>query len=223
MNSKSSKQTKGKKQVNPIQRRVPRPKLKLSFDGQLLNGTGYLTPMSSLFNFASAVYPVDCSQVLTVISANNVNQSVSYDLQAITRYYNQFVYRSLKFSWIPYVSPGIADGGSQVYIAYIDNSEQISNAIGAAPSVIFSETKAARNARFFNAWERFEFNVPLTRRHNSFDQNTVNTYAADTCDRSVQGAVIVATATNSAAVNLGQWRVTYELELRELNPGMLST
>lgn len=198
--------------------------MRVNFDGQMLNGTQYMSPMATLVNQAFGIYLLDTSNVSgTGVSSAYVIQGVTRDLSAIVSSYNEFKYRSVRFDWVPFVAPGVADGSSQIYIAYIDNAELIANSTAASTTVAnsFNLAKNARNSKFFNAWERFSFTVPLTSRRKTFDTNTnasLGAAAVDIIDRSVQGAVISgAFSTATAAVSLGQWRVTYEVELYELN------
>lgn len=205
--------------TNPIYRNpVAKPRIKFSFDGQMFNGTGFSTPPVTITNAAASVYYVDCSSISTTFpTANKYIQSVAQDFAAVTKLYNEYVYHSLKLDWMPYVAPGVADGGSQIYIGYVDNAEEIAALDAATVTVTYNTTKAARNMKFFNAWERYSYSVPLTRRRKTFDTNNALSITADTADRSVQGAVIVGMNSNTAAAFLGQWRFTYVLELRTLN------
>lgn len=202
-------------------RQSPRPKIKVNFDGQILHGFGYMNPVATLVNQAAGVYFVDFSNVAgTLGGANLYTQSVGYDCLAISRYYNEFVYTSLQFEWIPNIAPGVADAGTQCYVSFIDNPEGIFNNLGAGVATQFSLAKNARNSKFFNAWERFVYNVPLTRRRKTFDTNYNYTADANTFDRAMQGAVIFGINSVSAAATLGQWRVTYTAELSKLDFGM---
>jgi len=205
------------RKANPIVFNRPNPRIRVNFDGQMLNGTGFMAPLVTLVNTAQAVYIADCSTTNVATAVNNDYQCINYDLTNISKYYNEYIYHSIHMEWVPYTSPGIADGGSQMYIAFIDNPEVISNAIGAAIPNVYTLAKTSRDMKFFNAWERFVYKVPLTRRHNTFDVNLTDVYAADTVDRSVQGAVLVGATSPSAGVSLGQFRVSYHLELRKLN------
>ncbi len=205
---------------NPLtQAGTSRPKMNMNFDGQFLNGSQFLAPMVTLVNQATGLYALDCSNNNTTgIGVNAYVAGVSYGLIAISSVYNEYVYRSVRFDWLPYVSPSSADGGSQIYVGYVDNAEEISGLSSASIASAFNTSKAIRNMRFFNAWERFSYTVPLTRRRKIFDVNVNASYSnADTVDRSVQGAVVVGVNSVSAAASLGQWRVTYLLELRGLD------
>jgi len=220
-NNKSK--SKNKTKQNPLTHKIIRnPRPKVHFDGQILNGTGYMVPNASLINLYAGMYAIDCSNTAGTIVANQYIQSTAYDLLAITKLYNEFVYHSVRYDWVPNVSPGVADGGSQIYIGYIDNAEEIVTWVGAAVGTAFNIAKTGRNTKFFNAWERFSYNVPVSHKQKTFDTNyNLAAYSdSNVNDRSVQGAVVFGASTLSAAVTLGQWRVTYVLELRGLNVNM---
>jgi len=215
-NNKSKHKKYGKHKVNPLTVMKSRPKVNFHFDGQILNGTGFSVPLVTVSNFAAGIYFVDCSNVQSG-GSGLFYQSISKDFSSITDYYNEYFYHSVHCEWMPYISPGIADGGSQIYICYIDNAEEMAGLPGSSIATNFNIAKSSRNMKFFNAWERFSYNVPLSRRRKTFDVNTNTAYTVDVVDRSVQGAVITGLSSSSAAVSLGQWRFTYILELRNLN------
>jgi len=221
MHNKKNK-SKIHRKANPIVVSRPNPRIRVNFDGQMLNGTGFMTPLVTVANGACAMYIADCATTVVSVAANDYYQSINYDLTNISKYYNEYIYHSIHMEWVPYTSPGISDGGSQIYIAYIDNSEVLSNAIGAAVGTVYNIAKTSRDMKFFNAWERFVYKVPLSRRHNTFDVNLTDLYTIDTVDRSVQGAVIVGATSPSASVALGQFRVSYHLELRKLNYNLVT-
>jgi hypothetical protein len=209
---------------NPLYRSNPsRPRMRVNFDGQLLNATAFTTPALTVANQATALYLLDTSNVNGIVAAqaNALIQGVMKDYTAITTVYNEYVVRSMRFDWIPYVSPGSADAGSQIYIAYLDNPEGITALASSTVATGFATAKLARDSKYFNAWERFSYSVPLgTTRRKSFDTNTNEVVVADTLDRATQGAVIVGYNSISAAVSLGQWKVTFVTELRRLTPGL---
>lgn len=207
------------RKVNPMyQQQVPRPRMNFSFDGQQLNGSGYSTPVATLLNTAAYIIYVDFSvKTGNGTFANTYERSMGSDYTGISGLYNEFIYHTARVDWVPWVSPGTADGGSQVYIDYIENPEIVSNATGGSVTTVFNLAKNGRNAKFFNAWERFSYHVPLARRRKTFDVNTNSTYTIDICDRTVQGAVFCGFASSSAAVTLGQFRITYLAELQKLN------
>lgn len=220
MVNKSRNGLKTKRKRNPLTQqltRISRPRL--NFDGQVLNGTGYFSPIVTITNGASAVYTLDVSNLSGAgILANMYNASLAVDLLAIAKLYNEYIYRSVTISWVPFVAPGVADGASQIYVGYIDNAEEMAGMLSAVtPGTVFNVAKAARNSRFFNAWERFTYNVPLSNRRKSFDTNVNTLQTTDTIDRSTQGSIVVGFSSVSAAASLGQFRVTYKLELRNLN------
>jgi hypothetical protein len=195
-----------------------RPRMKVNFDGQFLNGTTYTATVFTALNSASGVYFVDCANTArTGNTSNNQEQSIASSFNAMTALYNEFVYRSLVCEWVPLVSPGVADGGSQCYVSYIDNAEDIERFVGATTASVIGAAKFGRNTKFFNAWERFTYTVPLTNRRKTFDVNQNNSYIVDSTDRSVQGAVLFGANAISAAISLGSWRFRYIIELRGLN------
>jgi hypothetical protein len=215
-NKKKTNDVRRKPNPLTVSHRVPRPSV--AFDGQNLNGTGYFIPNVTIANRAGGCYSVDFGNIAGAgIAANAYLQSVGYDLLAIAKLYNEYVYNSLRFEWVPNVAPGVADAGSQMYLSYIDNAEEIASLQTATAATMFDVSKNARNSKFFNAWEKFVYNVPLSRRRKTFDTNYTNSYTTDTIDRSVQGAVVFGANSLTAGVQLGQWRVSYEAKLLKLN------
>jgi hypothetical protein len=215
--NKMKNQNKRKPNPNTVRHtRVPRPIV--NFNGQNLNGSGYFPPFTTLVNTAAAIYSLDTSTLASSGPANLYFQSINYDLNAISKVYNEFVYHSIRMEWVPFVAPGVADGGGQLYVCYVDNVEEIANIMATtSPNVVFDVAKNARNAKFFNAWERFIYDVPVSRRKKLFDTNSTSLQTIDVIDRSCQGAVISGGYSLSASSSLGQWRTTYMLELRNLN------
>nr|QDH87305.1 MAG: hypothetical protein H3BulkLitter163859_000002 [Riboviria sp.] len=195
---------------------VRRPRMRVGFDGQVLNGTMFSNTANTLANQAAAIFPVDCSNTSATV-ASIVTQSLANGLTGVTSIYNEYAYRSVRMEWMPFVSPGVADGGSQIYVSYVDNPEEVAFLFSGTVSTVFSTCKSTRNVKCFNAWERFVVNVPLTYRRKTFDVNNNIVYTTDSNDRSVQGAIIVGYNSPSAAVTLGQWHITYSLELRSMN------
>jgi len=215
-NNRSKRKKSGKRKVNPLTVMNSRPKVNFHFDGQVLNGTGFSQPLVTVANFAVGIYYVDCSSVQAG-GAGLWYQSISKDFATLTDYYSEYIFHSVQCDWLPYVSPGIADGGSQVYICYLDNAEEMATLPGSSIATVFNIAKSSRNMKFFNAWERFSYHVPLSRRRKTFDTNYNTAYTVDVVDRSVQGVVVTGHVSSSAIVSLGQWRYTYTLELRNLN------
>lgn len=213
------------KKNTTVARRTPmsspnnrRPSMKVNFDGQILNGATYSAPALTAANSATSLYYLDCANTSrTGSTAAQQEQSVTSTFSPMTALYNEFIYKTVTMEWVPAISPGVADAGSQIYLAYIDNAEDIAGVTAASVSTVFGVAKYGRNTRFFNAWERFTCTVPLTNRRKLFDVNTNSSYLADVVDRSVQGAVVVGYSSISAAVLLGSWRFHYSVELRGLN------
>lgn len=213
-----------KKRTNPVYRpkvRVPRPKIQ--FDGQYLNGTHVYTPITTggvTPKTASALYFVDGGTVSATV--NSVfKESIPINLDAIVNKYNEFVYESLVLEWIPAISPGLADAGAQITVAYVDNPEQIVTCNSLTSPNLISMNQLVRNMRSFNAWERFTVTIPLSRRLSKFNVNSTGTVVTDVnaVERSVQGLVTVGFSSITDAVVLGSFRSRYRIKLFGLNYG----
>lgn len=221
-NSKSNRNPKSQRS-NPAQiPRYVRPKVNLNFDGQTLRGLQFSPAVTTISNVAGSIHFVDASSTTsTGVAANVYLQSCSQTLAGVTKIYNEYKYKSLSFQWMPYVSPGVVEGGAQIYISYLDNPEAVSNAVLAPATDVFTAAKGARNMRCFNAWERYTYTVPLSSRRKSFDVNNILvTSVPDILDRSVQGAVVVGYNSPTAATSLGQWRITYDMDLMRMDYAM---
>lgn len=213
-----------RRKINPIYRRktrIPRPMV--NFDGQYLNGTHVYFPINTggtTTTQAHELFFVDGG----TISSNALSvfkESIPINLDGIVGKYNEYVYESLTLEWFPAVAPGVADGGSQITIAYVDNPENMVSLNSAVSSSVISQIALTRNMKTFNAWERFSYTVPLTRRLKSFNVNSTGTVATDinAMNRSVQGMVMVGFVSLSASAALGNFRGRYRIKLMGLNYG----
>lgn len=223
MNKNSSRVRTRKSNPATTDNRKGPGRIRLSFDGQTLNGTAFITNIATLVNGAAAVYPIDASTALNVFAGNSVLESLSRNLSGITKLYNTYKFITLRLEWMPFVAPGVADGGSQLYIAYTDNPEVMVSAAAGNVVTNFGLAKSSRSCKSFNAWERFTYDVPLTWRLPLFSVNsTIIDTNVDEVERSRQGMVLVGASSPSAAVALGQFRATYVMELRGLDVANLT-
>lgn len=209
-----------KKKQSPIysvQRAVPRPRV--TFDGTFMNGTGYTDNVTTAASGASALLTFDFTNTKATTAAKTT-QSVGWDLTSFAGRYTQFRFIEARLTWVPRVAPGVADGGSAITIGYIDNPEIMFARISTLVAADIPAFKSIRNIKTFNAWQGFTYSVPLTRRLPWFNINSVNAYAIDEVERSVQGAAVVAYESINAIALLGQWHMTYLVELKNLNTGI---
>lgn len=221
MTNNTSRKVVRRQRRNPLIRpkvRVPRPMV--NFDGQFLNGTHVYIPDTTAVNTSHHIFFVDCGTV----SSNAgfiVKESVPINLDSITGKYNEYVYESLQLEWIPAVAPGVADGGSQIMVTYIDNPEQMVGVNVMTTAQAISMNTLVRNMRSFNAWERMSINVPLSRRIKTFNVNSTGTVVSDinAVSRSIQGLVLVTYQSVNSSVVLGSWRSRYRIKLMGLNYG----
>lgn len=179
----------------------------------MLNGSLYIGANTTAANIGS-----DFQQLGTQTSISPARIMLS-----MVQQYREYRYHKVTVQWIPSIGPNSVDAGGRVFLAYTDNPEQGSNfQLGNAPldttakKVAF--VKGCRNFVAYNAWERFTWNVPLTRRRPWFDVNTTDAGSdINMYDRAVQGMIVQAYESVSAAVVLGTLRVNFTLELRGLN------
>lgn len=186
-------------------------KTTFSFDGTSLNG---------ILFFDTAVTASNIGADITEAGVDT-NIGASRAFTAMVKQYREYRYTKMVITYIPKTSPGVADAGSQIVMAYTDAPELISTMQNVATTNTARRNLAigARNNIEFNAWERVTWNVPLSRRLPWFNVNTAMTSitAVDEIERSIQGLVVMGYSSVSAAVVLGTFRVTYHLELRGLN------
>ncbi len=205
-----------KRKANPVDSRPQKtPRMKFSFDGTNLHSTIFVAASATVANVGTDFQQIGTDGVL----------SPSRVLSAMIRQYREYRYNKVTVQWLPSVGPAGTDAGSRVSFAYIDSPEQIFNfQTGAAPlntaALRVPFVKNGRNAFTFNAWERVTWNVPLSRRKPWFDVDTTEAgYDVNVMDRAVQGMVVQAYETISAAVaSLGTVKVAFDIEVRGLNP-----
>lgn len=203
-----------------VRRNVPRPRL--SFDGTALHGTGYTRVITTVAFSASGAYSLDFS------TQDNVNlatfsSSVGLDLNLFAARFQEFRFLDLQMHWVPRVAPGVADGGTAVSIAYIDNPEMMVARLGGPSAVNVPAIKGIRNVKTFNAWQNFTYNVPVTRRLPWFNINNLTNYADENVvERSIQGLVVAGFESINAAALLGQFHMTFTVEFRGLTTTLTS-
>ncbi len=203
-----------KRKPNPMNSRQAVPRNSFSFDGSILHATIFVPAGITAANIGT-----DFQQIGT-----DASFAPSRVMNNMIRQYREYRYRKVTCQWIPSVGPASTDAGSRVHFGWIENPEQGSNfqnAIAplntAALRVPF--VKGLRNVLTFNAWERITWNVPLTRRKPWFDVNTADPSSdINMFDRAVQGVIVQAYESVSAAVVLGTVKITFDIELRGLNP-----
>lgn len=205
---------------NPLWRPQPRrARPRVNFDGNRLHGkTNMLdSPINSLAPAVKQIFPIDCCSV-----ASTAVQSVSTNT-TIPSNYSEYVYDSVQLEWFPRIGPSHFLAGSQIVGCYLDNPEMVSTSVSETLTSTFNRIRSTKNYFFCNAWERKIFNIPLTRRIKTFNVNTNTAYGdAEMLGRSLQGAVL--TVQNNAldpggSIVLGNWVVSYQLELKNLTNG----
>jgi hypothetical protein len=134
--------------------------------------------------------------------------------------YNEYKFRKLSVEWIPSISPASIEAGGRIHIAYIDNPEMMVQFEAQTLNVAkIGMVRSVKNVQSFNAWERFQYRVPLTYRRKVFNVDVTLPLGSgvDVHDRSTQGVVIIGMEyiTPAAAPN-GTFRTGYSLELKNL-------
>ncbi len=204
-----------KRKANPMSMKQQVPRNSFSFDGTNLHATIFITSSTTASTIAT-----DFQQIGT-----DSGFAPSRVFNAMVKQYREYRYRKVMVQWLPIIGPSNTDAGSRVHFGYIDNPEQMFGfqtslaplLDGASERVAF--VKGLRNVMTFNAWERLTWNVPLTRRKPWFDVNTSeSSYDVNVFSRAVQGMVVQAYESVSAAVALGLVKITFDIELRGLNP-----
>lgn len=195
---------------------IVNPRPRVNFDGQYLNGSQIFIRELTAANVASHIFLADCSNVFST-GGSGVVEGIARQLSGVTGLYQEFRFIKIQMSWIPHVSPGSSDGGSPMYIGWIDNPEIMVTACLASPLSVLAGVKALRTMKTFNSWQPFVYNVPLSRRLPWFNVNT-NEVINDSniFERSTQGAVVTGAESISAVADLGSWRVTYTVQLKGL-------
>lgn len=214
-NTRTKSRSLVRRKPNPVDSRPQKsPRMRFAFDGSNLHSTIFVASTITAANVGTDFQQIGTDGAL----------SPSRVVSAMVRQYREYRYNKVTIQWIPSVGPAGTDAGSRVTFAFIDNPEQVFNfQTSAAPlntavlRVPF--VKNGRNAFTFNAWERITWNVPLTKRKPWFDVNTIEgAYDVNVIDRAVQGMIVQAYESISAAVILGTVKITFDLELRGLNP-----
>lgn len=119
--------------------------------------------------------------------------------------YNHYIFDKVICRWLPRCSAGDAVAGGRIYMAYIDNPEEMVSYIAASNSTKLAYVKAVVNHKSWNAWQRIAYTAPLTRRRPFFDVNSTNDDSVDVLDRSTQGMVIYAMEALGASDVMGKW------------------
>lgn len=193
--------------------RVPRNKI--AFNGQDFKGVTHLGTVTTAENVMSQVHAIACM---------NDGKAIGNNFAGLFNFYKEYKFLSCVLEWIPAVSPGVADGGSEITLGYNDNPEQMVSQTAAAPATLIGNLGSERSMRSFNAWERFTYHVPLTNRKKQFDVDVnPGAYITDVnvVDRSIQGAIVMGARSISAIATLGHFKVNYVVRL--LGPGIVST
>lgn len=202
-----------RRRQNPVNSRAARPpRNSFSFDGSTLHATIFVPASITAANQGTDFQQIGCSATVGLTRVMN----------AMVQQYREYRFRKVVFQWIPSVGPATADAGSRVHLAYTENPEQAQTfQAGIAPlntvALRLPYVKGNRNVFTFNAWERITWNVPLTRRRPWFDVNTTDpAFDINAFDRAVQGMILQAYESVSAAVVLGTAKITYDIDLRGL-------
>jgi len=209
-----------KRELDPIRRpRIGIGRPRLNFDGNTLHGFNFLPNVNTVAFRAVTVIPIDCSATNVAGASPNISiAGAANGLTAATRIYGEYWYNSVQLHWVPHVSPGVADGGSPIYVGYIDNPEVITSLPAASDATLITLVRSLKNCKTFNAWQGFTYSVPLTKRVPKFNVDTTQSYLdAPTVSRSVQGVVVVGYESITAAANVGQLRCQTSIELRNMN------
>lgn len=202
--SRSSKSR--RRQTNPLERAVVRPgRPRISFNGQDIYSTLFVL-QSAVGSVTAKVgadwQSVDCSD----------GQGMNRAATDVVKHYQEYRYVNAHVEWVPFQSPASTEAGSTIYMAYIDNPELIVTFKAASDAVKLATVKNTANCKSFNAWERYNYTVPLTYRRKWFNVNpSIGTPSAEETDRSIQGLVIIGYSTISNTVGaggLGQFRLT---------------
>jgi hypothetical protein len=139
---------------------------------------------------------------------------------SIANNFQTYKFLSLTLKWLPKVGPGGTSAGGRVYVAYVDNPEQIVTWAGLTAAQALTKINSFRNVLVFNVWKELVYRVPLTYRRNMFDVNNTTTDSVDVDDRSVQGAVLWAVETIGATDIVGSWQTKGVVHLRGLHSSL---
>jgi hypothetical protein len=160
------------------------------------------------------------TQVNAGSAATGDVHGVALGTTTISGRYNEYRYKSLRVEWIPSMSPASLEAGSRVHIAYIDNPEMMVQYEAQTLNLAkIGMVRSVKNVQSFNAWERFQFRVPLTYRKKVFNTDTTLALGSgvDVHERSTQGAVIIGIeGITPSAASYGTLRTGYVMELKNL-------
>jgi len=195
---------------NPQFRRKPRPKI--AFDGTMLRGTFTVNanPLGSGTGRTLDYHGVNCDGAIGIARSHTV----------ILDSYQQYRFRRVTMEWIPNVTPSEVNARATVVIATYTNPEEIFWLTQTATAATVTANNLATAKPFiFNSWERISFEIPMKMRKKWFDVNAAPASAnIDQYDRDTQMfiGVGISGGDTSSLASLGQYRFTYELELRYL-------
>ncbi len=207
---KNKRKTRKNPMLGSQQRKFGRPKV--SFDGTTVMASLFSNATITASNLGADYVLVSCD------STNGMNRGVAQ----ITDCYQEYKYLQASVEWLPIVGPADADAASRVYMAYIDNPEEIVAYIGATNAARGGYIKTVANVQTWNAWERHTYNIPLRYRRKIFAVNTATGAAnKDDLDQDCQGAVIIYYESITAAVILGTLKLNSRTQLTglQVNPG----
>lgn len=176
-----------------------------AYDGITLACRGQSGDITGAANAFSGSILVDCASggaVLGPLGNNIVGNFMEY----------RFTEALVEF--LPKVSPGSTAGGGRIYMAYLDNPEQIVNWMADTVANNLAAIKGFRNCITFNVWQRKTYRVPLTHRRPWFDVNKTSTNAVDVLDRSTQGVIVFAGDTIGATDVVGSLVIKSVISLR---------
>jgi len=195
---------------DPVFRRKPRPRV--AFDGTILRATFTVNanPLGVGTGRTLDYHGINCDGALGIARSHS----------GITDAYQQYRYRRVTMEWIPNVSPSEINARANVVVAVYTNPEEIFWLTQTATAATVTANNLSTAKPFiFNSWERIKFDLPMRMRKKWFDVNVTPTGTTiDQYDRDSQmyvGVGISGGDTGSTAI-LGQYRFTYELELRYL-------
>lgn len=215
MANKGKQRVGSKKKLNPMYRApgVPR-RVNVTFDGTVVNGIDFTASASTdAANNGNQRFRLDCSNI----------DSVSTGVSGITKFYNEYKYLSASLIYEPSTGPSSPEAAARIHIAYLDNVEKYLNWIGATSANKLVILRGIRNAKTYNAWERFTYNVPVTSRRKLFDVDNNTGETVDELDRSSQGFIIICieSVLPSASAH-GVWRKVCAIRLTGLDYNVVS-
>jgi len=181
-----------------------------NFDGQTLNMRITFAEISAIANVVATHNYVDVR--------GGGDAMIGATGAAIANTYSEYKYNKVSVHWLPSVAPGVAAGGGRIWMAYIDNPEQMlswTTASNDAARLLL--IKGIRNRQSFNAWEGHVYNLPLTYRKKKFDVNNTVTNSVDVLDRSTQAMFVYAAETVGATDTVGRIEVTSHITLFGFN------